>query len=446
MEKKYFGTDGIRGVVGKTPITAEFVLKLGQAAGHVLATTQDKPIFIGKDTRLSGDMLESALTTGLVSAGVNVGILGVLPTPAIAYLTQKLQACAGIVISASHNPYTDNGIKFFNDSGQKLSDTLELEVEKHIASTFPSVLAIGKSYLVNEARDLYQQYCCDSVGGARLDNMKIVLDCAQGATYQVAPLIFTALGADVVVIGAQPTGININEACGSTSPQLLQETVLREKADVGIAFDGDGDRVIMVDNRGEIVNGDQLLYVLATHGEKSQWRSGVVGTLMSNLAFEEALLAQNILFARANVGDRYVQAMLREKGWHLGGEPSGHIICNDSFMGDGIIAALQILKVLVTKNKSLYELHHTLSLYPQVLINVHLATKPKDLSHPTITQAVKEAEKSLGRHGRVLLRTSGTESVARVMVEGENKTQVQALANFLASEVKNVLGNNPAIQ
>ncbi|HLF67226.1 MAG TPA: phosphoglucosamine mutase, partial [Gammaproteobacteria bacterium] len=354
--KKYFGTDGIRGRVGEDPITAEFMLHLGYAVGAVFAHEGTHTVLIGKDTRISGYMFESALEAGLSAAGVNVGLLGVMPTPGIAYLTQKTGAIAGIVISASHNPYTDNGIKFFCDAGGKLSDELEYAIEAQLAKPIKTVAPdkLGKAHRVQHAQSQYQQFCADSLAH-RLDGLKIVIDCAHGATYHIAPPLFQSLGAEVVTIGAAPNGLNINDGYGSTQPLQLQQQVLVTKADLGIAFDGDGDRVIMVDHLGQIVDGDRLLYILAKY--RNGTKSGVVGTLMSNFGLERSLEALQIPFMRAHVGDRFVLELLRQQGWQLGGEPSGHILCLDkTTTGDGIIAALQVLAVMVAKQQGLHEL------------------------------------------------------------------------------------------
>jgi phosphoglucosamine mutase len=445
MLKQYFGTDGIRGRVGEYPITPDFVLRLGYAAGRVLAAKSPKiahpAVLIGKDTRISGYMLEAALEAGLSAAGVDVLLTGPMPTPAVAYLTLLLGAQAGIVISASHNPFYDNGIKFFSAEGAKLPDTIEHEIEAELDK--PMVVMdsanLGKARRIDDARERYVAFCKSTFPNhLSLKNLKIVLDCANGATYQVAPDVFRHLGAEIVVIGNKPDGLNINENVGTTHPKALQVAVVEHNADLGIAFDGDGDRVMMVDSAGNLLDGDELLYIIATslHG-KQALKGGVVGTLMTNLAMEQALARQGIPFERAQVGDRYVLAKLNEKKWKLGGENSGHILTLDmTSSGDAIIAALQVLQALILSQLSLTELRMQLVLYPQVLINV--ATKSKlDLKLASIQDALKEAEAKLNGAGRVLLRASGTEPKIRVMVEGQDEILVQALAQDIADVVKN---------
>jgi phosphoglucosamine mutase len=432
MTKKYFGTDGIRGQVGTTPITPDFMLQLGFAAGSVFAKNKTHTVLIGKDTRISGYMFESALEAGLSAAGVNVGLIGVLPTPGIAYLTQQSDAIAGIVISASHNPYQDNGIKFFCRDGQKLSDEVEHAIEAKLLEPIKTVVSnkLGKAHRVTKAVLQYQEFCKNSCEQQSLAGLKIVLDCANGATYHVAPELFTQLGAHVISINTTPDGLNINVDCGSTAPKTLQARVLQEQADVGIAFDGDGDRVIMVDHQGNLIDGDRILYVLAKYKKNN---SGVVGTLMSNLGLEQSLQKLNIPFARAKVGDRYVLELLKEKNWTLGGESSGHMIClEQTTTGDGIIAALQVLKIMVEQQLSLLDLQKDMLFFPQTLINVRLQKKYDPLLDVLVQQAIADTEQQLHGKGRVLLRTSGTEPVIRVMVEGEDAVQIKVMAENLA--------------
>jgi phosphoglucosamine mutase len=447
MSKQYFGTDGIRGRVGEQPITPEFVMRLGYAAGKVLTSLQGSlakgahpAVLIGKDTRISGYMLEAALEAGLSAAGVDVLLTGPMPTPAVAYLTRALRAQAGIVISASHNPYYDNGIKFFSADGAKLPDEIEYAIEAELGKPMQVMesAALGKARRIDDAAGRYIEFCKSTFPNhLDLRGLKIVLDCAHGATYHVAPNVFHELGAEIIAIGNKPDGLNINEQVGSTHPQALQKAVLEHKADLGIAFDGDGDRVMMVDANGELLDGDQLLYIIALglYG-KGKLKGGVAGTLMTNLALEHALQKHQIPFARANVGDRYVLELLNTKNWKLGGENSGHILTLDKHTsGDAIIAALQVLQALKENGKTLTEMGKNLTLYPQVLINV--TTKIKlDLSHVTIQNAVKAAEVELNNTGRVLLRASGTEPKIRVMVEGQNREQVQRLAEAIAEVVR----------
>lgn len=440
MSKKYFGTDGIRGRVGDYPVTADFMLKLGWAAGRVLGTSGRDRVIIGKDTRISGYMFESALEAGLSAAGVDVRLLGPMPTPAIAYLTRTLHACAGIVISASHNAYADNGIKFFSSEGTKLPDDVEHAIEAELGKEMVTVESnnLGKAERVSDAAGRYIEFCKSTIPlTLSLKGLKIVVDCANGATYQVAPSVFDELGAEVVAIGVEPDGLNINQDCGSTQPELLQEIVLDHEADLGIALDGDGDRVIMVDHKGNLVDGDELLFIIALSRQKEGHLSGgVVGTLMSNLGLEHALQSHNIAFARANVGDRYVLELLKQNSSMIGGESSGHIICLDrTTTGDGIVSALQVLAAMVKSGKSLHELKGGMSKYPQRMINVPV-TKKIDLDNtPAVQDAVKSAEQRLAGRGRVLLRPSGTEPLVRVMVEGEDAAQVNEEADNLASVV-----------
>ena len=451
MARKYFGTDGIRGKVGESPITPDFVMRLGYAAGRVLTAQKSNlakganpAVLIGKDTRISGYMFEAALEAGLSAAGVDVLLTGPMPTPAVAYLTRALRAQAGIVISASHNPYYDNGIKFFSAQGTKLPDEIELAIEAELdnAMQVADSAKLGKARRIDDAAGRYVEFCKSTFpNDMDLRGLKIVLDCAHGATYHVAPDVFHELGAEVVVIGNQPDGLNINEKVGSTHPQALQKAVVEYKADMGIAFDGDGDRVMMVDAAGNLLDGDQLLYIIALGlYAKGKLKGGVAGTLMTNLALEHALQRHQIPFARAQVGDRYVLELLNERNWKLGGENSGHILTLDKHTsGDAIIAALQVLQALRLSGKSLGELGQQLTLYPQVLINV--ATKQKlDLGLDLIQKAVKQAEAELNGSGRVLLRASGTEPKIRVMVEGQRHEQVQSLAESIAKVVEVLSG------
>ncbi|KZZ49007.1 MAG: phosphoglucosamine mutase [Saccharospirillaceae bacterium] len=443
MSRKYFGTDGIRGEVGEFPITPEFVMKLGWAAGKVFAEQGKKTILIGKDTRISGYMFESALEAGLSAAGVNSGLLGPMPTPGIAYLTRTFYADAGIVISASHNPYQDNGIKFFSSNGTKLDDKIEQAIEEHLDRPMTTVASdqLGKAFRIDDAAGRYIEFCKSSARRLRLKGQRIVLDCAHGATYQIAPAVFRELGAEVVVIGAEPDGLNINKEVGSTSPKALQRKVTEIRADLGIAFDGDGDRVVMVDGNGEVVDGDELLFIMATHA-KSRGRlgGGVVGTLMSNLGLELALKEDGIDFARAKVGDRYVMQQLKERNWRFGGESSGHLLCLDSTTtGDGVVSALQVMMAIQDLDKPLHELKKGMSKCPQTMINVRRNQDIDVNSDDTVKAAVAEVENTLAGRGRVLLRPSGTEPVVRVMVEGEDAAQVSALTQELAEVVEKVL-------
>lgn len=444
MTRKYFGTDGIRGKVGEFPITPEFVLKLGWAVGRVLARSEGGKVVIGKDTRISGYMFESALEAGLSAAGVNVLLLGPMPTPAIAYLTRTLHADAGIVISASHNPFEDNGIKFFSSDGTKLPDEVELAIEAELDKTMEMAppASLGKARRVVDAAGRYIEFCKSSFPNAlNLKGINMVVDCANGATYHVAPSVFTELGARVVTLADEPDGLNINVNCGSTHPQRLQEAVLVQGADLGIAFDGDGDRVLMVDHEGELVDGDELLYIMASAGHKEGRIPGVVGTLMTNLGMERALEQQGIPFERAKVGDRYVMETLREQGWSLGGEGSGHLICLEcTTTGDGIIAALQVLRAMVSQGKNLKTLKSGMNKFPQTLINVRLKQRMDIMGLPEVKQAVAAAEAELGKKGRVLLRPSGTEPLIRVMVEGEDAVQVAEVAQRLADTVEQLVG------
>jgi phosphoglucosamine mutase len=447
MSRKYFGTDGIRGKVGEAPITPDFVMRLGYAAGRVLTSLESNlakgahpAVLIGKDTRISGYMLEAALEAGLSAAGVDVLLTGPMPTPAIAYLTRALRAQAGIVISASHNPYFDNGIKFFSAQGTKLPDDVELAIEAELDKPMLVMESakLGKARRIDDAPGRYVEFCKSTFpNNLDLRGLKIVLDCAHGATYHVAPPVFHELGAEIVTIGSEPNGLNINHDVGSTHPQALQKAVVEHQADMGIAFDGDGDRVMMVDAQGRLLDGDQLLYIIALslYG-KGKLKGGVAGTLMTNLALEHALAKHQIPFGRAKVGDRYVLELLQQKNWQLGGENSGHILTLDKHTsGDAIIAALQVLQALKISGKTLAEMGESLPLYPQVLVNVTTKTK-LDLTLEPIQRVVKDAEKTLNGTGRVLLRASGTEPKIRVMVEGQDATLVRKLAEEIAEVVK----------
>ncbi len=440
--KRYFGTDGIRGTVGVPPITPDFILKLGWATGRVLNNGQNRnKVLIGKDTRISGYMFESALQAGLSAAGMDIRLLGPMPTPAIAYLTRTFHAVAGIVISASHNPFQDNGIKFFSGSGTKLPDEIEFAIEAEIAKEMQTVAPdrLGKAERIDDAAGRYIEFCKSTIPfDVNLKGLKIVVDCANGATYHIAPNVFRELGADVEVIGAQPNGLNINTGYGTTQPQALQTAVLYQNADLGIALDGDGDRVLMVDAKGEIVDGDELLFIIAKNRHKNNLLQGaVVGTVMSNLGLEQAFKKQGIAFKRAAVGDRYVIKMLQQQGGNLGGEASGHIVCLDrTTTGDGIVTALQILEVIVKTGLPLQVLKSGMQKYPQVMINVPIDLQTDVISQQSVQLAVQTAEQELQEHGRVLLRSSGTEPLIRVMVEGTNKQQVETIAHQLAETVK----------
>lgn len=440
MSKKFFGTDGIRGRVGQAPITPDFVLKLGWAAGKILAKEGGGKILIGKDTRISGYMFESALEAGLVSAGVDVGMLGPMPTPAIAYLTRTLSAKAGIVISASHNPYYDNGIKFFSATGTKLSDDIENAIEAMLEQPLDCVESarLGKVVRVSDAAGRYIEYCKSTVPmGFSLAGQRIVVDCANGATYNVANAVFTELGADVISLSADPDGFNINESCGSTAPEVLQRAVISNRADFGIALDGDGDRVLCVDQFGELLDGDQLLYVIAKGQQKlNQSLGGVVGTLMTNMAYEKAIKELGLGFERAAVGDRYVVEAMRKNGWSLGGESSGHIICRDvTTTGDGIVAALQVLWSCDVLEERIDQVCAGVKKYPQHMINVPSENNKACHDNQNIMAAVAECESKMAGNGRVLLRPSGTEPVVRVMVEGQDQNQVLAYAQEIATVV-----------
>ncbi len=450
MTRKYFGTDGVRGRVGVAPITPDFVMRLGYAAGRVLANADNHlgkgthpTVLIGKDTRISGYMLEAALESGLAAAGVDVMLTGPMPTPAVAYLTRALRAQIGIVITASHNPFEDNGIKFFSAEGTKLPDEVELAIEAELENSMQVVPSarLGKARRIDDAAGRYIEFCKGSFPNALdLRGLKIVLDCAHGATYHVAPSVFHELGAEIVVIGNQPDGLNINLDCGSTHTAAVCKAVVEHQADLGIAFDGDGDRVMMVDHTGTLLDGDQLLHIIATHRkQRGKLLGGVVGTLMTNLALEHAFEKSEIPFARAKVGDRYVLELLNQNDWQLGGENSGHILALDRHTsGDGIIAALQVLYAVKTSGKTLAELGAELTLYPQVLINVVVKQRINLDANISLQAAVKAAEAELDGKGRVLLRASGTEPKIRVMVEGQSRDTVQKLAEKIADVVREV--------
>ncbi len=442
--RKYFGTDGIRGRVGDAPITPDFMLKLGWAAGKVLARHGSRKIIIGKDTRISGYMLESALEAGLAAAGLSASFTGPMPTPAVAYLTRAFRAEAGIVISASHNPFYDNGIKFFSIDGTKLPDAveeaIEAEMEKELTCVDSSQL--GKASRIVDAAGRYIEFCKGTFPNElSLSGLKVVVDCANGATYHIAPNVLRELGANVIAVGCEPNGLNINEKCGATDVAMLQARVLEEKADLGIALDGDGDRIIMVDEQGNKVDGDQIMYIIAREAlRQGQLRGGVVGTLMSNMGLEVALKELGIPFARAKVGDRYVLEKLQEKGWRIGAENSGHVILLDSTTtGDGIVAGLQVLTAMIRNNMSLGDLCSGMKLFPQILVNVRFTAGASDpLENEEVKRITEEVEQKLDRRGRVLLRKSGTEPLIRVMVEGEDEAQVTEFAHRIAEAVKAV--------
>lgn len=447
MGRKYFGTDGIRGRVGEHPITADFMLKLGWAAGKVLTRDAKGPkhVLIGKDTRVSGYMFESSLEAGLIAAGVNVDLLGPMPTPAISYLTRAFRASAGIVISASHNPTEDNGIKFFSADGYKLPDQVELEIEALIDQPLITNDShnLGKARRINDATGRYVEFCKGTLpSNFNLAEYKIVIDCAHGATYNAAPKVFQELGAATITMGNKPDGFNINQDCGSTHMKGLCKRVLEEQADFGIAFDGDGDRVMFVDSAGDIVDGDELIYIIAQHQHHSaRGCAGVAGTLMSNLGLEQALNGLNIPFHRTAVGDRYVVEALKERGWSLGGENSGHVLCSDlNTTGDGIVAALQVIRALSDSGKTLTELKSQMTKFPQILVNVRLPKKVDISENATINAAVVDAERVLDGTGRVLLRPSGTEPLIRVMAEGENQALVQQQVDTIARVVEEQVG------
>ncbi|MGP1947418.1 MAG: phosphoglucosamine mutase [Arsenophonus sp. NC-PG7-MAG3] len=440
-KRKYFRTDGIRGKVGENPITPDFVLKLGWAAGKVLSRHGSRKIIIGKDTRISGYMLESSLEAGLAAAGLSAAFTGPMPTPAIAYLTRTYRAEAGIVISASHNPYYDNGIKFFSINGTKLPDDVEEAIESEMEKPLTCVesAALGRASRVVDAAGRYIEYCKGTFpSNQNLNRLKIVLDCANGATYHIAPNVLTELGAEVIAISCEPNGLNINQDCGATDVFLLQKRVVTEKADIGLAFDGDGDRVIMVDHHGNKIDGDKILYIIARDAlRQGQLHGGVVGTLMSNTGLKLALQQLDIPFIRAKVGDRYILEKLQEQGWRLGAENSGHIILLDkTTTGDGIIASLQVLSAMIRNHTSLYDLCREIKLMPQALVNVSFSGDYNPLDKKDVLKIVNQVENKLADRGRVLLRKSGTEPLIRVMVEGENENQVTAMANLIANAIK----------
>jgi phosphoglucosamine mutase len=455
MARRHFGTDGVRGTVGSSPMTPDFVLRLGYAAGKVLAGNMrgktsapagHPAVLIGKDTRISGYMLESALEAGFSAAGVDVHMCGPIPTPAVAYLTRALRLSAGVVISASHNPYPDNGIKIFSGDGFKLPDETEVQIEAEMDRPMGcnDAANLGKVWRVDDAGGRYIEFC-KSTFPPQLDlrGLKLVVDSAHGAAYNVAPHVFHELGADVVSIGADPDGLNINQRAGATSPKALIEEVKRVKADLGIGLDGDADRVVMVDGSGRLYDGDQLLYVIVSHRARDRRTkvSGVAGTLMTNLAFENAMERLGVAFGRAAVGDRYVLEMMREKGWELGGENSGHVICLDKHTtGDGIVSALQVLHAMRDAQAPLAELTAELVMYPQVLVNVKVPRGFDWRKHSAIGKAQAEAEQALNGKGRVLLRPSGTEPVLRVMVEGEPREAIESAANSIAAAVRSAAG------
>ena len=446
--RKYFGTDGIRGRVGVAPITPDFVMKLGWAAGRVLArersnTTKPK-VLIGKDTRVSGYMFESALEAGLSAAGVDIHLLGPMPTPGIAYLTRTFHAQAGIVISASHNPFDDNGIKFFSGAGTKLPDSVELEIERELDKPFETATSreLGKAHRVVDAAGRYIEFCKSTVPtGIDLSGLKLVVDCAHGATYHIAPDVFEELGAEVIAIGNEPDGFNINEGVGATAPEQLQQAVRDHGAHVGIALDGDGDRIMMVDHFGQVLDGDELTYIIARHRQRLGRLTGaVVGTQMSNLGLELAVRELGLDFRRAAVGDRYILEMLTSNGWTVGGESSGHIICLDlTGTGDGIISALQVLEAMSQSGLTLADLKRGMTKFPQKLVNVRLQQRVDVTRSPGVLQAVADVEARLSGEGRVLLRPSGTEPLIRVMVEGRDERQVDEFAQSIAAAVREAL-------
>jgi phosphoglucosamine mutase len=447
MSRKYFGTDGVRGRVGEFPITPDFVLKLGYCAGKVLSRAdiapphRDRPaVLIGKDTRISGYMLESALESGLSAAGVDTFLVGPMPTPAVAFLTRALRLSAGVMISASHNPFEDNGIKFFSADGMKLPDAVESEIESLLEAplALPPSAQLGKAERVHDSEGRYLEFCKGTFPKLQsLRGVKLVVDCAHGSNYRLGVRVFQELGAEVIAIASQPNGVNINDQCGATAPQAMARAVVEKGADFGIAFDGDGDRLAMADRDGRLFDGDQLLYAIVKDRHAAgRLRGGVAGTLMTNVALERRLAAMGVPFVRAKVGDRYVLECLVERRWECGGENSGHILCLDCHStGDGIISALQVLAAVVAAGRSLGEFTSDLQLLPQVLLNVKLAGKP-DLQAPAIREATARAEADLAGRGRVLLRPSGTEPVVRVMVEGEDRDHVQALAESIAEAVR----------
>lgn len=442
MKKKYFGTDGIRGKVGASLITPEFALKLGWAAGRVLAKTGSQKILIGKDPRISGYMLEAALQAGITAAGLRPVLMGPMPTPAVAYLTRTFRASAGIVISASHNPYYDNGIKFFSNEGIKLSEAMELEIEAEIDKELKCVESneLGKASRIDDAAGRYIEFCKSTFPSRyNLTGLKVVVDCANGATYHIAPLVINELGAKVIAMGVEPNGVNINLNCGATSMQAISERVVAEKADFGIAFDGDGDRVMMVDHTGYILDGDELLYIIARDKLRAgRLKGGVVGTTMSNLGLEQALKTLGIPFERSDVGDRHVMELMNKNGWSLGAENSGHVISSEHLpTGDGIVSGLQVISAMQASRMTLKELRQGMKKYPQVLINVRFNNEIDPLADADVLAECKSIEEQLGDKGRVLLRKSGTEPVFRVMVEADaDEDVVRGYAQAIADKVK----------
>lgn len=444
-DRKYFGTDGIRGKVGENLINPEFVMKLGWAAGKVLAGQGTNKVLIGKDTRISGYMLESALEAGLSAAGINIGLLGPMPTPAIAYLTKTFRSEAGIVISASHNPYYDNGIKFFSADGMKLDDDIEIAIEAQMDKPMECVASdkLGKAVRIADASGRYIEFCKGNFPSSlSLKGLKIVVDCAHGATYHIAPNVLSELGADVIEIGTEPDGLNINRKVGATSMKAVTDSVLKNKADLGFALDGDGDRIMLVDHKGNVIDGDQIVYIIARDALKSgKLQGGVVGTVMSNLGLEVALGTLGVPFARSKVGDRYVMELLKQKGWSIGGEGSGHVLnLSAASTGDGIIAGLQVLAAMLHADMNLNELSRGMTKYPQTLINVRFGKGHKPLEDKAVQQAVVEAEKALDDRGRVLLRKSGTEPLIRVMVEANDAQESSTWAEHIAEAVRKVTG------
>ena len=441
MSRKYFGTDGVRGRVGDFPITPEFAMKLGWAAGRVLSQRGTRKVLIGKDTRISGYLLETALEAGLIAAGIDVRLLGPMPTPAVAYLTRTFRAEAGIVISASHNPYYDNGIKFFSADGTKLPDEVELAIEYELEQPMvcESSEKLGKAQRIDDAAGRYIEFCKSHLPNhLSLNGMKIVIDCAHGATYHIAPAVFKELGAEVIVIGASPDGLNINDKCGATHTELLAQTVVERQADLGIAYDGDGDRVMMADHNSRIIDGDEIVYIIARAAKaQNKLQGGVVGTLMSNLGLELALKQLDIPFERSKVGDRYVMELLREKNWRIGGENSGHVLNLDhTCTGDGIIASLQVLTAMIEAKMTLAEFSQGMHKLPQVLVNVKFEKGTAPLEKQHVKQVIAEVEAELNGSGRVLIRKSGTEPLIRVMVEGEQEALVRQYAERIAAAVK----------
>jgi phosphoglucosamine mutase len=440
-ERKYFGTDGIRGRLGSTPISVDFILKLGWAVGTLLAGHKHKRATIGRDPRISGYMFESAIQAGLLSAGTDCLLLGTIPTPAIAYLTQTLRAQIGIVISASHNPYHDNGIKFFSDSGYKISDELEEMIEQKLDKPIGmnDAKALGKAYAITDASGRYIEFCKSSIPHhADFEKYKIIVDCANGATHNIAPQVFRELGAEVIAIHTNPDGLNINKNAGSLHPEMLRKMVLNKKADLGIAFDGDGDRVLFIDHTGDVVEGDEILYIITKSLLASnKFNGGVVGTIMSNIGLERALQKINVPFTRVSVGDHNVISELLKRKWSLGGEPSGHIIdLNVASTADGIIGALQVVYAMSASGKSLNELKNAMQRMPQYLINVPVHGDTNFLENPTIKKSIQQIETKLNTNGRILVRPSGTEPLIRIMLEGEDIAMLETLGNELADEIK----------